>query len=199
MRTAIIALALLAALSLRAHTPQPPDKAPLIHGMDLQAAKAYCDSMPIRDPEGIYVWPEKGSLVLIRTCAHTGEIPSAYEIINLESADILLPPGQVTGYIYPSPTAEDFHLYIYGDIGRDGASSPKHMAATHEPMQQSFRFKGRKTSVTLNPLSLIPHLRSLLRIKTENPADAIPDGLRRIYPAPIPTHDNPAIPYPRYF
>ncbi len=199
MRATLIALALLATLCLQAHNPQAPEKAPFIHGMDLQAARAYCDSMPIRDPEGIYVWSEKGAVVLLRACTHAGDIPSAYEIINLESADILLPPGQVTGYMYPSPTAEDFHLYIYGDIGKEGASSPRHMAATYEPMQQSFKFKGRKTSVSLNPLSLIPHLRSLLRIKTENPADAIPDGLRRIYPAPIPTPDNPAIPYPRYF
>lgn len=199
MRAPLIALALLAAINMLAHTPQVPDKAPFIRGMDLDAARAYCDSMPIRDPEGIYVWPEKGAIILLRACAHTGGIPSAYEMINLESADILMPPGQVTGYLYPSPAAEDYHLYLYGATDREGASSPRHLAATFEPMQQSFKFKGRKTSVSLNPLSLIPHLRSLMRVKTENPAAAIPDGLRRIYPAPIPTHDNPSIPYPRYY
>ena len=66
-------------------------------------------------------------------------------------------------------------------------------------MQQTFNFKERKTSVTFNPLALIPRMRSFLRINTNNPIKEIPGGLRRIYPVPNPTPNNPALPYPRYF
>lgn len=200
MRTlTAILIVILSALTLRANDHELPTQAPLIKGMDREAATAYCDSMPIRDPEGMYFWPEKGSVVLLRACRYKADTPVAYEIINLESPDILMPPGQVVGYLFSSSTAEDYHLYVYEHIDKEAVTSPRHMAATFEPMQQSFKFQGRKTSVSINPLSLIPHLRSLLRIKSENPVNDIPDGLRRIYPAPHPTPDNPSIPYPRYF
>ena len=176
-----------------------PDKAPIIPDMDLKAAKAYCDTTPIRDPEGIYIWPANGEVVLLTADTHTGNAPTAYKIINLESRDILLSPGQVTGFLFSSPTARDFHLYLYTDISAESVSSPQHMAATYDPSQQVFKFKNRKTKININPLSLIPHMRSLLRIKIEDPVSGIPDGLRRIYPAPHPTPDNPSLPYPRYF
>ena len=69
MRTlTAILIVILSALTLRANDHELPTQAPLIKGMDREAATAYCDSMPIRDPEGMYFWPEKGSVVLLRAC-----------------------------------------------------------------------------------------------------------------------------------
>lgn len=200
MRTLTTTILTLAAMASHAATPhRPPSQAPFIPDMDMQTAKAYCDTAPIRDPEGIYLWPGQHGLVLLKACRQTGDAPIAYEIISIESSDILLSPGQVTGYLYPSPNPEDYHLYLYSDIGLDAVTSPRHMAATFDPMRQVFEFKGKKTKVSINPLTLIPHMRSLLRVKTEDPTKDIPDGLRRIYPAPAPTPANPSLPYPRYF
>lgn len=209
MRNLLSIISLLICVSAaQAQLPGPPAHAPFTPGITANAAKNYCDTVALRAPEGIYVWPEKGAVVLIRRCDEVSsrpnyssplDVPDAYSITAIETSDILIPPGTTLGYLYPSADAKSYHLYIYGKADESGLSVPRRMAAEFNPMQQTFNFKERKTSVTFNPLALIPRMRSFLRINTNNPIKEIPGGLRRIYPVPNPTPNNPALPYPRYF
>lgn len=183
-----------------------PPVAPTHRFIDYNRAMQYCDSTPMRGPEGIYIWPDNASTVLIRASEinnipgnHKASAPDSYEIIAIESADILIAPGQTLGYLIPSSDPEDYTIYLYSDISYDKVSKPKRKAAKFNPMRSTFHIKGPKLKVTFNPLTLIPRMRSLLRLKIENPLAEIPDGMRRLYPAPSPTPNNPSLPYPRYF
>lgn len=197
MRTLIIALLIsLIAINIHGQSHNIPETAPIVSSMSTESAKAYCDSAPLRDPEGIYIWPESNSLVLIRASSSRLHTSPAYEIIVLESDDILLEPGQTIGYLYASASPADYHLYIYKNISHVGISRPQHIAAEYDSRSRSFSFKQKKIKFSFNPLGLIPRVRSLLRISTDNPVNEIPRGLVCIYPA-VPS--TSATSYPRYF
>lgn len=187
-----------------AHAAKPivADRGGVTQGMDYDSAVHYCDSVPLRGPEGIYVWPDRGAIVLVRANSSNADMaltPGSYEIIALQCTDILIAPGQTLGYLFPSADAEEYTLHLYSHISESGLTVPKRYAAKYDPMQSSFRIKGRRMQLTVNPLALVPKLRSLLRLKIDNPLSDIPDGLRRLYPPPAPTPNNPSLPFPRYF
>lgn len=177
-----------------------PPQAPFIEGIDSRSAKAYCDSTPIRNPEGIYLWPEHDASVLLRAIKSAPHSPATgYEIINIESSDLRLEPGQVVGYMYSTPSAAEYHIYIYTDISLNGLSKPAHRAAKYDPTQGSIQIKGKKLKLNFNPLALIPRMRSLLRYQTTDPASDLPDGFIRLYPSTLPSPGTSASPYPRYY
>lgn len=198
MRNLLILLTFLIPAMLGAADHNVPAVAPAYPGWTLDAAEAYCDSAAIRPPEGIYFWPEKGATVLVRTSRQKHNIPEEYEIICIEASDILLPPGLVLGYIFPSASAADFHAYIYDDIDADKAGKPRHKAAVYDRALQAIRFSSRKIHVSFNPLALIPRMRSFIRISRDDPTADIPDGLRRIYPEPPASLTSHQLLYPRY-
>ena len=190
----------LAAFSGMGAEPYVPETGKVYTAMTAQGARDYCDTNPIRDPEGIYLWHERGATVLVRkfhpAFAASGAV--AYEIVALESPDILTPPGQVLGYLYPSASPEQYTLWLYTRQDAEGISAPKKMAATYAPIQCTLQFKGKHLKFDLNPLALIPRMRSFAGLSYDDPTSAIPSGLQRIYPAPTPSPGNPSLPYPRY-
>jgi len=189
-------------LSAYAQNHDIPKQAPFIAGMDALAAKKYCDTAPIRDPEGIYLWPEHDATILIRARKHAGPTSRpniGYEIITVDCSDLRFEPGQILGYIYPTPAANEYHLYLYDDISLKGAHKPKHHAAKYDTTHGSLQILRKKHKFTFNPLVLIPRMRSLLRYQTADPAADLPDGFLRLYPATIPSPGTSAAPYPRYY
>lgn len=188
----------LSALSLYADRTDVPKLAPIIKGMDLQQAKSFCNSHPLRGPMGIYLWPDKSVLVLVRQAPAHNLASLHYELIVVESENILYQPGQVIGYLFPSSSPQDYTAVLYSKAGMEGLRIPKKSAAKYNESDQTFRFENRKTHFSVNPLALIPRLRSLVHIKTDNPLSEIPDGLQHVYPSSSSGKAN-TLTYPRYF
>lgn len=181
MRLTIFPSILFLSLAAAAGTPTVPEHAPYHADMNYDAAKTYCDSAPLRGPEGIYSWPDAGALVLVRDASAPADASPHYEIVALQASDILMEPGQTVGYLYPTASEADYHLYLY-EVGDEGASSPRHLAARYDAGRHSFEFKDSKTRVRFNPFFFIPRVRSAVRVQRENPAADLPDGLRLVYP-----------------
>lgn len=123
-------------------------------------------------------------------------IPTEYEIINIESSDIMLQPGQVLAYLYPTASPDKFHAYVYENIGIRNLSRPKHKAADFNHRKQTIILQSKKRTFSINPLGLIPRMRSILRMRTEDPVTDLPQGLRLIYPPA--KAEQETILYPRY-
>lgn len=174
--------------------PALPAQGAVYRGMDMRAARAYCDSAPLHGPEGIYAWPEHDALVLVRAQSGRRTSPT-YEIITIEARDLLLAPGQVVGALTPTAAPDQWHLYLYSSINTQGLTKLKHQAAKYTASTGVFSFKAKNTRLSLNPLAIIPRLRSLLRLHPEDPVRELPEGLTRVYPLPA----APAVGFPLYF
>ncbi|MCM1320285.1 MAG: hypothetical protein NC217_07900 [Muribaculaceae bacterium] len=195
MRSVFIMLCTVLGLAIHAGATEPAVSSAgrLYSDMTMDGAVAYCDTAAIRGIEGVYLWADREAVVLIRSTRKLRSASVEYEIVNIESADIMYPPGAVMGYLYPTGSANDFHAYLFDSVGTDKARKPKHKAAKYNTSEQSIRFEGKQTKFTFNPLALIPRVRSILRIRQIDPMAELPDGLLLIYPV------SPAsITYPRY-
>lgn len=192
---AIAALMLLAVIPVFARKPAVPDSGKVYTDISMKAAQTYCDSVALRGPEGIYVWPERNAVVLVRTSRNIKSAPTEYEIVNIESADIMCQPGAVLGFLFASGTTSDLHAFLYPDTDLDKSVKAQHVAAKYDVSDRSIRFIGKSWKFTYNPLALFPTVRSIFRIYRENPMKQIHDGLLRIYPQ---TGADASIIFPRY-
>lgn len=178
---------------------QIPETGILHESLTLDDAKAWCDTVPIHYPEGIYSFPAQNSVILIKALRHNKSLPATmYELINIESYNILLAPGQVIGYIQATGDPTKYKLTLYSRITTDKLSKPKVYSAKYVSSQGAFTYEKPVRRISFNPLSLIPKLNRLLRITSHDPSDNIVDGFMRIYPEIIPSAANSPL-FPLYF
>lgn len=201
-RVACIFLLLSVATSLlftaTAHTTTPAT-AHRIKPINLTQAHKWCDTTALHSLEGVYYFPSYECLVLIKaTDRHTILPPSSYHIINIESQNILIAPGQIIGYLYPTGDPTQFRLTLYTRITDNGLKKPREHAARFTPQQAALIYERPKTNIKLNPLVLIPKLNRFIRITHSDPINNLREGFIRIYP--VNTSSPLSAPLlPRYF
>ena len=174
-------------------TPEVPTSGRVYLDMNMERATAYCDTAAIRGIEGIYLWADRDAVVLLRATRKMHSAATEYEIVNIESSDIMYAPGAVMGYLYPTGATDAFHAYLFDNIEPDKAVKPKHKSAKYTSSDHSIKFDGKQTKLSFNPLAIIPRVRSIMRIKQTDPLADLPDGLLLIYPV-----TNASLPFPRY-
>lgn len=175
-------LILVIALSHSLLNAQIVEKAPRRQAITLKQAQAWCDTTAIHNPEGIYIHPSSGSTVLVKATGSRKQTwPSLYEIINIESNNLYIAPGQVIGYLTPTADPAEFTLTIYEKFELDLISNPKDYTAKFQANLASITYNKPTKRISFNPLALIPKLNRLFRISTSTPKTAC-EGFTRIYP-----------------
>lgn len=160
---------------------------------DIDAAKELCDRLPLRAPEGIWVYPDDNVLVLIlRRPAISPTSLSTYDIRVVETSDVRLKPGDNIGNLSETPESNRFVLELFTECKDKILTKPKTcmarlvedgeaMILSKEKSKFNFRF-------TLNPSTLLPKMWKILRMNTSfgsnNSASQTPAiGLVKIYPS----------------
>lgn len=170
-----------------------------IRPINLTQAQKWCDTTALHSLEGIYYFPSNECVVLIKANdRHPLLPPSCYHIINIESQNILIAPGQIIGYLFPTGDPAQFRLTLYSHITDGGLKKPRDYAARFSPQQAALTYDKPKTRIKFNPLALIPKLNRIIRISHDDPTNNIREGFIRIYP--INTSSPLSAPMlPRYF
>ncbi len=148
---------------------------------DPVAARAYCDKAPLMDPEGLWEYPEFNVQVLI---VRDDEDASSFGIWIIDSENCTLSPGDRLGTLSPSLKTGEFKLNIFTSVKNGKLCASKDALASFSEKDEAIFVDKFKIKFSFNPFGFLPsHLRRLFRLKTENPADKIKTGLKRIYPS----------------
>lgn len=190
LRILVVIYAIAIAASAPARVPAKAVKYPAI---SIEQAEAWCDSVPLHTPEGIYAFPRRNAVVLVRATA-----AGHYEIVCVECRNLLIPSGQVIGYISPTGHPTRLRVSLYTDVSLKALTRPREYSATLHPSHASISIDMPTTKYSFNVLALIPTLRRLLRIEKSDPASSIPTGLIRIYPPDNGSGSTSTL-LPRYF
>lgn len=160
---------------------------------DIGRAREICDSMPLEDPEGIWIYPEDNVTVLVLKELPTSptSLPS-YTISVVETTDCSLKPGDVIGRLHASPARAKYSLELFTERKNNVLSKPKRCLAEVTDNGETIILKrdksGFKIRFSFNPSTLLPRLwKSVLRIGTSksNSASSVepPVGMVKIYPS----------------
>ncbi len=197
----LLLILLLAALPFQL-SAQIASVAPRHNALTMKEAKAWCDSISLHNPEGIYTCPDLRTIVLVKAVRglRSNINPGYCEIICIESENINLAPGQVIGYLSPTADPNTISLILYEKITYKGISKPKEYAAKYHSMQGTISYERPKKKLRFhfNPLALIPKIGRMVRIVNNTTEHTVPSGFRRIYPEPTETGLGSPL-FPKYF
>lgn len=171
--------------------PSPLYAVPTV-AFDMDRAREICDSIPLDNIEGIWIYPADNVSVMVSRKEHTSGISfDEYEITIIESYDCNLIPGECIGSITASSDAKKYSIELFTE--RKGLSllKPKKCMATLSNdcdvltiHHNQSKFKLR---LNLNPSVLLPNLwKSVIRIGTTTSgkeSDYAPAGMIKIYPS----------------
>lgn len=158
---------------------------------DIDAAKVLCDSLPLHDPEGIWIYPEDGVTVMIlrRSQSLFSELPD-YDIRVVETTDTRLRNGEIIGRLKSTPERNKFEVDLFTERHNNLLLKPKTVIAklsdegetmilTQNKPKFSFRF-------TFNPSILLPRLWRIVRLNSSSGhnSEVRPAiGMIKIYPS----------------
>ncbi len=157
---------------------------------DIDRAKAYCDSMPLQSPEGIWIYPEDGVTVLItrKKNLSQSQLPS-YNIRIIESTDARLCPGEIIGMLYATPEIKKFEVQLYTERKNNVLFKPKTILAQLSNDEETMILKKDKAKLNFrlffNPSLLLPNMWRIVRLNTStNNSSSTPTiGMVKIYPS----------------
>lgn len=150
-------------------------------GPSYEEAVAYCDTGAVSSVEGIWLFPEDGVRVLVRSA---GPDATSYVIWLIDPGDSdgsvgdrlgsVVMTGKTDTYILRLPTSRSNglpagHQEIEGTLSADG-----------EGMQ--FRAEKRHTRISLSPTSILTGFWRILRVSIDLPEGRRRTGMIRIYP-----------------
>lgn len=157
---------------------------------DIDAAKAYCDSMPLQSPEGIWIYPEDGVTVLITREKKISQSQlNSYSIRVIESADTRLRPGDIIGLLAATPESNKFEVQLYTERKNNILFKPKTILAQLSNEGETMILKKDKAKLnfrlTFNPSILLPNMWRIIRLNTStnNSSAATAIGMVKIYPS----------------
>lgn len=151
-----------------------------------------CDSMPIDNVEGIWVYPDDNVTVfVVRKPQNSLSSPLEYDLIVVETPDCNLDPGESIGTLTAGADSKKFSLDLFSERKKGVLTKSRTCTATLSSDGESMSLKmpdsGFKLRLNLNPGVLMPKLwRSLFRISTSGSNRSTPQGLRgmiKIYPS----------------
>lgn len=159
---------------------------------DIDRAIEICDSVPLDNLEGVWIYPEDNVTVLILKNEKTSlsSLPQ-YEIRVVESTDCNLNPGEYLGKIIPTPDRKKFTVELLTERKGIELLKPKTCIATLSADGDALTFRHNSSKIrlrlNLNPSILLPKLwRGMIRIGTSSSAkdsDKAPEGMIKIYPS----------------
>lgn len=180
MTTRRFRIALLSA-SLLAMCGSSAASEPMSAGIaDIGMAQEWCDHAGLRRIEGIWEFPDDHTRVLVRR--RTG-VEMEYDIVAVDSPDCRLKPGDTVGYIKESPDPARFEFYMYRTKSRGKFHDLGKCMARLASDGNAIYVSASRLKATLRSLSFLPKFWRSVRISVDRPADDIPKGMVRVYPA----------------
>lgn len=158
----------------------------------IEEAKEMLAAMPLAGPEGLWEFaPDEVTLLILRDA----DYPGRYNLIVMEAVDCRLLPGVRIGSLEESVEPFTYRLNLFTSWKKGVLDFPVKGVAKYDTKSESLRLEGKSIKVALTPSVILPNLLNLLRlrvaIKTSDPEAKLPKGLRRIFPEPVATPDNP--------
>lgn len=158
---------------------------------DIMRAKEICDSLPLENPEGIWIYPEdKVTVLVMRESANTTSSLPAYRITVVRTDDGSVAPGESVGILKATAKSGtyDMELYTLRKNGKPGTSQKcvATLSSNGDDMLLSRqKKKSPKFRITLNPYTLLPKTWRIIRMSSgmaESGKD-VPAGMVKIYPS----------------
>ena len=153
--------------------------------LDLTEARALADSLPLADVEGIWEYPEDRVKVMV--LRERSEVYS-YTISVVESDDVRLRPGTLLGTLAESAKPGVYSLKHYTTVKGGALSKMADCKAEYDKRSATLIVEAPKIRMHLSPGLILPlfwqRLRLITRLRMEDPASEVPQGLRKIYPSP---------------
>ena len=147
---------------------------------DMGMAQEWCDRTGLRRIEGIWEFPDDHTRVLVR---HRTDAEMEYDIVVVDSPDCRLKPGDTVGYIRDSPDPAKFEFCLYRTKSKGKFHNLGKCMARLASDCNSIYVSASRLKATLRSLSFLPKFWRSVRISVDRPAEDIPKGLVRIYPA----------------
>lgn len=151
------------------HAAEKPTRShvlPVVY--DIDAAKDVCDSLPLDQAEGVWVFPDDNVVVLVRRLPEISmtALPE-YEITVVATTDVRLHPGDVIGYMKASPKDGEYRATLFTRRKASILTGGEDCTATLNKDADRFILTGhsRRPSlrVTFNPSQLMPKLWRMVR------------------------------------
>lgn len=157
---------------------------------DIDMARRICDSIPIEQPEGIWIYPDDNVTVLVlRDARISSTALQSYSISVIETSDCSLKPGDIIGKLHATPNEGKFKIELFTQRKKGILSNPRSCIATlskdGETIILDKEEKSLKLRFSLNPSILLPKMWRIVRIgtSTSKPKANPPAGMVRIYPS----------------
>lgn len=158
---------------------------------DIDRAMEICDSLPLDNLEGIWVYPEDNvSVLILRTQTPADFVSQRYDISVVESSDCDINPGDIIGTMTSTADAKRFILELFTQRKGLNLVKPRQCTATLDSegsvMKLTYSSSNFKFRFNLNPSVLLPSLwRSLFRVSSSSAGsqDKSIRGMVRIYPS----------------
>ena len=160
---------------------------------DIEEAKQICDSLPLQQIEGIWIYPEDSVTVLIleEPSAEKNSQLESYSISIIDSPDCRLSPGDKFGRLFATPNSDAYKIELFTEKNNDLLLKPKSCLATLSKNGDSIiikkeksKFKGR---LNFNFNRLLPGFWKIVSTgispNYSNSGQNLPVGMVKIYPS----------------
>lgn len=184
----ILSLTTVACLSLCAYSTGPSEI------RDIDAAKDYCDELPLESIEGIWLYPDDHVAVMILSegsaFASSHSYPE-YSLWVVESSDTRVRPGDKIGTLTATAKENTYKINLATESKNGLLLKPKSCLATLDKEGDSFIIKKQKSGIkgrlSLNFSRLLPGFWKIVNTGisssgTSSNAEA-PVGMVKIYPS----------------
>ena len=160
---------------------------------DVARAKEICDSLTLRDPEGIWIYPDDNVTVLIlrEEAVSSTELPR-YAITVVDTSDVGIRPGEQIGTLVSTADPKKFSMNLFTERKKDILSKSRECTVTlgndgETLMLPKQTKKGLRLRFSINPSTLLPKMWRIVRFGTSSPStsskDVAPVGMVKIHPS----------------
>ncbi len=192
----LVTAAVLLAVSTASYAFEPPKEAP--RSASLTTVEEAYDTLShkaLDNIEGIWEFPaddatsgfnQPGTIVAIVASAERSHI---YEIVMLQSASLYPAPGTIVGWCSGSVNPEIYKVWLYSKATSGAPEHPvEFIGALTTPLNADsyLTLEKKKRSLKINPFAIVPYMRRIFSVKSSDPADKFPNGLRRLTPSTAP-------------
>jgi len=154
----------------------------MIHEMELT---------PLHHIEGVWQFPSDGVTVAIRRYSPenvpAGTAVEGYRMILVTSPNRALRPGTVIGYLTPTARTGSYEARIYTVQTGLTLTNPRKFTLTLDGNESQLEFQRHKSAYSFNLWRALPYM--FRHVVRKNETTKVPDGCRRLYPAPSLPHE----------
>lgn len=151
---------------------------------DIEAARQWCDSHPLRPEEGIWIYPEDNVTLLVRRLPASGNnVIAESEITVIGSPDCRLKPGELIGTLSAEAQSKTFEIKMFSRKKNNVFAGLKKGIArlTDDGNGMTFSFPKLKFRFRLN--SIIPNFWKNVSVSYQSPFEKLNRGMVKVYPS----------------